>query len=242
MLLCRSLLFYLGLVLATLIFSPLSIIIFPLPFRLRFFIISRWSVFNLWWLNVTCGITHIINGKENIPDSTAIVMCNHQSAWETLVLQLIFPSQAWIIKRELLRIPVFGWGLATMQPIVIDRNSVVKSLRQVVKQGCKRLADGIWVVIFPEGERVAAGTKGKYLPGGGMLAAKTGVPVVPVAHNAGYLWPRNTITKKPGIINMVIGPVIETKGKSATDITAEVETWIETQISQLPAPVTGLKT
>jgi len=236
MLLCRALLFYLGMTLVTLIVSPVSIIIYPLPFKLRYAFVSRWAVFNIWWLKLTCGLTHIVEGLENIPDSPAIIMCKHQSAWETFVLQQIFPAQAWILKRELLWIPVYGWGLATLQPIAIDRGSAVKSLHQIVEQGCKRLAQGIWVVIFPEGLRVAPGERTKYLPGGGLLAEKSGFPIVPIAHNSGYFWPCNSFIKKPGTINMIIGPLIETEGKSANDITAEVEEWIESTIEKLPTP------
>ncbi len=236
MLLCRALLFYLGMTLVTLIVSPISIILYPLPFKLRYAFVSRWAVFNIWWLKLTCGLTHTVEGLENIPDSPAIIMCKHQSAWETFVLQQIFPAQAWILKRELLWIPIYGLGLATLQPIAIDRGSAVKSLRQIVKQGCERLAQGIWVVIFPEGLRVAPGERTKYLPGGGLLAEKSGFPIVPIAHNSGYFWPCNSLIKKPGTINMIIGPLIETEGKSANDITAEVEEWIESTIEKLPAP------
>jgi len=236
MLLCRALLFYLGMTLVTLIVSPISIILYPLPFKLRYAFVSRWAVFNIWWLKLTCGLTHTVEGLENIPESPAIIMCKHQSAWETFVLQQIFPAQAWILKRELLWIPIYGLGLATLQPIAIDRGSAVKSLRQIVKQGCERLAQGIWVVIFPEGLRVAPGERTKYLPGGGLLAEKSGFPIVPIAHNSGYFWPCNSLIKKPGTINMIIGPLIETEGKSANDITAEVEEWIESTIEKLPTP------
>ncbi len=236
MLLCRALLFYLGMTLVTLIVSPISIILYPLPFKLRYAFVSRWAVFNIWWLKLTCGLTHTVEGLENIPESPAIIMCKHQSAWETFVLQQIFPAQAWILKRELLWIPIYGWGLATLQPIAIDRGSAINSLRQIVEQGCERLEQGIWVVIFPEGLRVAPGERTKYLPGGGLLAEKSGFPIVPIAHNSGYFWPCNSLIKKPGTINMIIGPLIETEGKSANDITAEVEEWIESTIEKLPAP------
>ncbi len=239
MLLYRSLLFYLGLTVSTLFFVPVCLIIFPLPFKTRYSFVSRWAVFNLWWLRITCNLKHIVEGEENIPDRPAIIMCKHQSAWETLALQHIFPPHAWILKRELLWIPIYGWGLATMQPIAIDRNSTIKSFRQIVDKGCQRLAQGIWVVVFPEGTRVAPGTNKKYLPGGGLLAEKSGAPIVPIAHNAGDFWPRNNIRKKPGTIHLSIGPTIETVGKSASDITMEVENWIENKMNQLPASVTG---
>jgi len=234
MLLARSILFYTGLVLSTLIAVPVLLIIYPLPFQLRYFAVTRWTVFNLWWLQVTCNLKHTVSGTENIPATPAIIMCNHQSAWETLALQIIFPAQAWILKRELLWIPIYGWGLAAMQPISIDRDAAIKSFRQIVDQGCDRLARNIWVVIFPEGTRVAPGETRKYLPGGGLLAEKSGYPVVPIAHNSGYFWPRNSLVKKPGTITMVIGPVIESRGKTAGEITREVETWIRHTVDQLP--------
>jgi 1-acyl-sn-glycerol-3-phosphate acyltransferase len=239
MLLIRSLLFNAGLVVSTIITVPVCLLVYPLPFKLRYFIVTRWTLFNLWWLKITCGLKHTVSGLENIPEGPAIIMSKHQSAWETLAIQILFPPQAWILKRELLWIPVYGWGLASMQPIAIDRGSAIKSFRQIVDQGRKRLADGIWVVVFPEGTRVAPGEKGKYLPGGGLLAEKSGCPVVPVAHNAGYFWPRNSFIKRSGTINLVIGPPIESRGKSASEITREVETWIEETVAKLPQNHSG---
>tara|TARA_R110002111_G_scaffold34750_1_gene68689 strand:+ start:333 stop:1049 length:717 start_codon:yes stop_codon:yes gene_type:complete len=236
MLLIRSLLFYVGQIISTLFFAPLGIIVFPLSFNTRYYIVTRWTAFNLWWLKICCGVDYKVEGSNNIPETPCIVMCKHQSAFETLALQLIFVPQVWILKRELLKIPIYGWGLASMQPIAIDRGSAIKSFRQIVTQGCQRLTENLWVIIFPEGTRVAPGEKGTYLPGGGMLAVKSGANVIPVAHNAGHLWPRNSLIKRPGIITMVIGPAIESTNKSAKQITAEVETWIEATISSLPDP------
>ncbi|MGH8247399.1 MAG: lysophospholipid acyltransferase family protein [Gammaproteobacteria bacterium] len=236
MVLLRSVLFYIGLSIATLIFTPLGVFLFPLPFQLRFRIMSRWSAFNLWSLRIACGLSHEVLGAENIPDQAAIIMCKHQSAWETLALQLVFPPQAWVLKRELLWIPIYGWGLASMEPIAIDRGSTTRALRQIVRQGRQRLDAGIWVVVFPEGTRVAPGERREYQPGGGMLAAQSGRPVVPVAHNAGYFWPRRSLRKLPGKITMVIGPPIESTGRSAAEITRLAEKWIEDTASRLPAP------
>ncbi len=233
MLMIRALSFYAGLTLATLLFTPLGLLIYPLPLRLRFRIMKQWAVFNLWWLKVCCGIRHRVEGLEHIPQVPAIIMCKHQSAWETLALQLVFPPQVWVLKRELLWIPIYGWGLASMQPIAIDRSSNIRAFRQIVDQGTKRLQAGLWVVIFPEGTRVRAGEKGVYQPGGGLLAEKSGYPVVPVAHNAGYLWPRKSFVKYPGTITMRIGPPIESRGKKAKQITGETEDWIE---RNAPAP------
>jgi len=187
----RALLFYIGLIISTLLIVPILVLLYPLPFRVRYFAVTRWTVFNLWWLRITCNLRYAISGIGNIPPGPAIVMSNHQSVWETLALQIIFPPQAWILKRELLWIPVYGWGLAAMQPIAIDRSSTLRAFRQIVDQGCQRLAAGIWVVIFPEGTRVTPGEIRKYLPGGGLLAEKSGCPVVPVAHNSGEFWPRH---------------------------------------------------
>ncbi|MEM7027634.1 MAG: lysophospholipid acyltransferase family protein [Pseudomonadota bacterium] len=236
MLFLRSLLFYLGQTISTLIFTPLSLLIYPLPFSTRYTVVSHWSVFNLWWLKVCCNIHAEIQGRDNISSRPGIVMCKHQSAWETLALQSLFVPQAWVLKRELLKIPIYGWGLASLNPIAIDRGSAIKSFRQIVDQGCERLNNNTWVVIFPEGTRVAPGQTKKYLPGGGLLAEKSGAMITPVAHNAGFIWPRNSFIKKPGKITMVIGSGIETTGKKAADITAEVQTWIENTVATLPDP------
>ena len=232
----RSSIFLLGMVISTLIAVPITIILLALPFPMRFRLVSNWARFNLWWLHTTCNITPEIEGLENIIDQPAIIMCKHQSTWETLVIQLLFPPQVWILKRELLWIPIYGWGLATMRPIAIDRSLGVRSLKQIVRQGVERLNAGLWVVVFPEGTRIAPGERQKYHPGGGMLAEKSGCPVIPIAHNAGYLWPRNSFLKWPGTIRMVIGAPIQTQGKKAAQITREVEEWIETTVAALPGP------
>ena len=234
MLILRSLLFYIGQIISTILIAPIGIIAFPLDFKKRYYLITRWAVFNLWWLKICCNVTYEIKGKDNIPRKPCVVMSKHQSAFETLALQQIFIPQVWILKKELLRIPIYGWGLASMQPIAINRDSTIKSFRQIADQGCERLQKGYWVIIFPEGTRVAPNKKKKYLPGGGMLAEKSGAQVVPVAHNAGRLWPRNSMIKKPGLITIKIGPVIKSENKSAKVITDEVENWIEKEIGELP--------
>lgn len=237
MLFIRSLFFYLGQTISTLVFVPICLLAYPLSFHARYYIVTRWTVFNLWWLKLCCGVHYRIEGRENIPQQPGIVMCKHQSAWETLALQLLFVPQVWILKRELLQIPIYGWGLASMQPIAIERSSAIKSFRQIVEQGCERLKKDLWVIIFPEGTRVAPDSRQKYLPGGGLLAEKSGAMITPVAHNAGYLWPRNSFIKQPGTITMVIGPVIDPAGKSASQITREVEQWIEETVQTLPDPL-----
>ena len=234
MLILRSLLFYIGQIISTILIAPIGIIAFPLDFKKRYYLITRWAVFNLWWLKICCNVTYEIKGKDNIPGKPCIVMSKHQSAFETLALQQIFIPQVWILKKELLQIPIYGWGLASMQPIAINRDSTIKSFRQIADQGCERLQKGYWVIIFPEGTRVAPNKKKKYLPGGGMLAEKSCAQVVTVAHNSGRLWSRNSMIKKPGLITIKIGPVIESENKSAKEITDEVESWIEKEVGELP--------
>lgn len=233
MLFLRSLLFSLGMITSTLLFAPLSILTFPLPLRQRYAFISQWARFNLWWLAVTCKLNYRVEGAENIPSDPCVILCKHQSAWETLALQMIFPQQVWVIKRELLWAPLFGWGLAMLKPIAINRQAARQALRQLVEQGTQRLTDGMWVVIFPEGTRAAPGEKRPYAPGGALLAHRAGCAVVPVAHNAGEFWPKRGFLKQPGTIRLVIGLPIATAGRHASEINTLAEHWIENTMAQI---------
>ncbi len=227
MLLLRSLLFYFGTLLALVIYAPFILGAIVLPLRPRFYVVTQWTRFTLWWLEVTCNLKYRVEGRENIPPGPAIILAKHQSAWETLVFQRIFPPQTWVLKRSLLLIPIGGWGLAVLRAVAIDRTAGRKALQQVVEQGTDRLKRGLWIVIFPEGTRMAPGVHGKYNIGGAMLAKKSGYPVVPVAHNAGEFWRRNSIIKHPGVISVVIGPTIDPQGKDTGEINTLVESWIE---------------
>ena len=229
----RSLIFLLLQLVLTPIFSTLAIFTFPFNPLTRYRLISSYARTMIWVLRVVCGIRHEVRGIENLPKEPCIVLCKHQSAWETLALQVIFPPQAWVLKRELLWLPFFGWGLAMTSPIAIDRSDGKGAMKQLLRQGRDRLAQGFCVVIFPEGTRVPYGQRGKYKIGGALLAASTGVPVVPVAHNAGRLWGRNAFSKHPGLVTMSIGSPIVTAGRKADEINAEVEAWIENEIQQL---------
>ncbi|MFQ5468684.1 MAG: lysophospholipid acyltransferase family protein [Gammaproteobacteria bacterium] len=233
MLLLRSLLFALGMWLTTPVFAIIGLLTFPFSFSVRYSFYTQWSRINLWWLAVTCRLRYEVEGKENIPDANAIIFCKHQSTWETLALQRVFPPQIWLLKRELLWVPFFGWGLAMLEPIAIDRKAARKALKQLVEQGIDRLKKGRWVVIFPEGTRMAPGKKGKYAPGGAMLAERSGYPVVPVAHNAGEFWRRKGFLKYPGTIKMCIGPAVDTHDKSASEINKAAETWIEAKMEEI---------
>jgi 1-acyl-sn-glycerol-3-phosphate acyltransferase len=229
----RSLLFALGWAASTVVFAPLSVLTFPLPVRARYRIISQWSRFSLWWLRLTCRVHYTIEGREHIPPGPAVILCKHQSAWETLALQRIFPPVVWVLKRSLLWIPFFGWGLAMLRPIAIERGAGRKALRALVDQGTARLREGWWVVVFPEGTRVAPGERGVYQAGGALLAERSGYPVVPVAHNAGELWGKQSFYRYPGTIRVVIGPPIETVGRRATEINALAEQWIEARMAEI---------
>jgi 1-acyl-sn-glycerol-3-phosphate acyltransferase len=166
-------------------------------------------------------------GAENLPRSPAIVLSKHQSAWETLAFQSIFPPLVWVLKRELLRIPFLGWALAMVSPIAIDRSARRGALKQLLDQGKDRLSKGFWIVIFPEGTRVKPGQKGKYNLGGAWLATHTGNPVVPVAHNAGEFWGKDAFLKRPGTITVIIGEPIDPSGIEAEKLNRQVEEWIE---------------
>lgn len=233
MLVIRSLIFLLLQIIITPIFSTVALLSFPFSRLTRYRIISQWAKMMLPILRVVCGIRHEVKGIENLPTEPCIVMCKHQSAWETLALQKIFPPQVWVLKRELFWIPFFGWALALTSPIGIKRSEGKSAMKQLLKQGKERLAQGFCVVIFPEGTRIPYGQRGKYKIGGALLAASSGVPVIPVAHNAGRLWGRNAFSKHPGVITMSIGAPIATKGLKADEINAKVEAWIENEIQLL---------
>jgi 1-acyl-sn-glycerol-3-phosphate acyltransferase len=233
MLFLRSVLFYIGLILALFVFTPLALLMLPLPFRQRYLIMTGWARFVIWWLEKTCQVTYEVQGLENIPSQTAIVLSKHQSTWETLLFQKIFPPQIWLLKRELLWLPLFGWALATLQPIVIDRKNLRESLKQIIKQGKQRLAQGLWIIIFPEGTRLAYGDKKRYGIGGARLAEQSGYPVLPVAHNSGKFWSSKRFIKKPGTIQVIIGPVIDSQGKTYQEINTLVENWIEETMHKL---------
>ena len=180
----RSILFWLALLIITPPYALLAIASAPLPRRARYRVISGWAWLMLRCLRGLCGIRWRVEGREHLPRHPAVILSKHQSAWETLAYQMIFPPQVHVLKRELLWIPFFGWGLALMSPIAIDRARGARALRAMARRGAERLAQGFWIVVFPEGTRVRPGEHRKYRLGGAWLAVNCGVPVVPVAHNA----------------------------------------------------------
>ena len=215
------------------VYAPLMLLTVVLPFAIRYRLISAWAQFQLIVLKHLCRLDYRVEGREHLPGGAAIILSKHQSAWETIAFQEIFPPQTWVLKRELLWIPLFGWALALLRPIAIDRGAGRVAIEQVIEQGRERLQSGIWVVVFPEGTRMAPGTRRRYGIGGAALAAASGYPVVPVAHNAGSFWPRRGFLKRPGTIRLVIGPVIDSHGKTAEEIRRQAEDWIENTMAGL---------
>ncbi|MBW8906256.1 MAG: 1-acyl-sn-glycerol-3-phosphate acyltransferase [Betaproteobacteria bacterium] len=225
----RSSLFALAQIVVTPPYALLALATFPLPRLVRYRIISGWSRLMIWLARMIVGIDWRVEGREHLPARPAVILSKHQSAWETMAFQAIFPPQVHVLKRELLWIPFFGWGLALMSPIAIDRSRGVAALRAVARRGRERLAQGFWVVIFPEGTRVRPGERRPYQLGGAWLAAAAGAPVVPVAHNAGLLWPRNAFLKRPGTVTVRIGPAIDAGSRDPKSINQLAEEWIEEQ-------------
>ena len=229
----RATLFNLGMVLNTIFFSTLAIILMPLPAVTHSRIVSGWAFVSMWWLALTCGLRYRVIGAHNIPQQSCVLLSKHQSAWETIAFQVIFPPQIWVMKRSLMWIPFLGWAFAALRVIAIDRGAGREALKQLLSQGKKRLAKGLWVVIFPEGTRIAPGKKGKYHIGGAWLAVDSQALVVPVAHNAGEFWQRNAYIKTPGVITVSIGEPISPKNKTPEQLNQMVEQWIEGEMPKL---------
>jgi len=233
MIVIRSLVFFLLQLLITPVFTLIAILTFPFHPITRYRIISGWALTMLWLLKVLCDIRMEVRGVENIPAQPGILLCKHQSAWETIALQKVFPPQVWVLKRELLWLPFFGWGLAMTSPIAIKRSDGKGAVKQLLRQGKDRLEMGFCVVIFPEGTRIPYGKRGKYKIGGALLSASTGVPAVPIAHNAGKLWGRNSFIKRPGLITMSIGKPVDPTGLKAEEINRLAEEWIEAEVLRI---------
>ena len=225
----RSALFALLLLVITPPYALVALASAPLPRMARYRIISGWSRLVVLLAKAVLGIDWRVEGREHLPARPAVILSKHQSAWETMAFQLIFPPQVLVLKRELLWIPFFGWGLALMSPIAIDRSRGMAALRAIARRGRERLGQGFWVVVFPEGTRVAPGASKDYHPGGAWLACAAGAPVVPVAHNAGLFWPRNAFLKRPGTVTVRIGPPIDAASCDASTVNQLARTWIEEQ-------------
>jgi 1-acyl-sn-glycerol-3-phosphate acyltransferase len=231
----RSLLFTAYMMASACVFGALMGLCFWLPYRSQFAMARTWARLLFRVLAALCGLRFEVEGLENIPAGNHIIMSNHTSAWETVAPFILFPPQVWVLKRELLWIPFVGWGLKLLRPIAINRGEGHRAVRQVIEQGRDRLADGLWVVIFPEGTRVTAGETRKYGVSGALLATTTGKLVVPMAHDAGRYWRRRGFMKWPGTIRVRIGAPISSAGKNPRDLNVEVRRSIEAELARITA-------
>jgi 1-acyl-sn-glycerol-3-phosphate acyltransferase len=204
-----------------------------LPFRRRYVLARVWAHVLLAVLRWTCRLDYRIEGRENMPPGNHIALWKHSSSWETFAMVVVFPRQVWVLKRELMWIPFVGWGCRQMHAIAIDRKSGHSAVSQVVEQGKQRLAEGDWIIIFPEGTRMQPGETRKYGVSGALLASQTGRFIVPVAHDAGFYWPRRGLMKKPGTIRVVIGKPIAAAGRDPREVNEEAQTWVERTIREL---------
>ena len=242
----RAALYWVGFGSSTLLTGLISPFLLPLSHETSYKILVPWTSFNLWWLKITCGVKYNLLGHENIDlKRNGIILANHQSTWETLLIPSIFPPVSWVLKKELFKIPFFGWALARVKPIAIDRDAGSSAVDQVKIKGKGRLDEGNWVCIFPEGTRVNPGETKRYRMGGALLAQfcaeqsndGEGYPIYPLAHNAGKCWPRHSFIKRPGTITVSIGQPFSVKGLEPTEINDKVKEWIEAEVEKMPPAV-----
>jgi 1-acyl-sn-glycerol-3-phosphate acyltransferase len=231
--LLRSLLYTTWLFVGTLLYAVVVLALCWLPGHRLYGVARSWSLSNLWMLRHLCGLSYVVEGRENIPAGAHVSMWKHSSAWETIAQASIFPPQSWVLKRELMWIPLVGWAVRCMKPIAINRKAGASAVNQVIAQGQQRLATGLWVLVFPEGTRVAPGETRKYGVSGALLASRAGCKIVPVAHNAGYFWPRRGWIKRPGVIRVAIGTAIEAAGKDPRELNQQIQQWIELKVREL---------
>ena len=234
MLWIRSALYAAFLVITVIPYALACLLWAPLPMHWRYRLTVGWPILAVWGARVICGIRWKVEGIENLPDAPAVVLSKHQSAWETCFLPYCLPRQVcFVYKKELHLVPFFGWGLGLLGMIPIDREKGRDAFDQVVAIGTQRLNSGIWPLLFPEGTRVAPGKVGRYKMGGALLATQAGVPVIPVAHNAGECWRRNAFIKYPGLVTVRFGPVIPSTGLTPDELNARVQEWIEGEMHKL---------
>ncbi len=236
----RILLFYTLLALSAFVWCLVSMLVAPLlSFRSRYrFVIQTWCRCAVWLAGSILGIRYAVRGQEHVPERPCVILAKHQSTWETFFLSAHFEPLTQVLKRELLRVPFFGWAMMLLKPIAIDRDNPKAALRQVAKQGHERLEQGIWVLIFPEGTRVPVGQPGKFSRGGTALAVNAGLPVLPIAHNAGVFWPKAGWGKRPGVIDVVIGPPMHAESdgpRAIAELNQRAEDWINAQVAELEA-------
>jgi 1-acyl-sn-glycerol-3-phosphate acyltransferase len=231
----RSILFFIFQIVWTIPYAIVCFISFPFLSRVRrYWVAAGWCKVVIWVGDKLCGMRYRVIGWENLPETPAVLLSKHQSAWETVALPALMPRPlCFVFKRELLYVPFFGWALGLLSMIHINRSKGTDAFQSVVAQGRERLAEGSWIIMFPEGTRTKTGSRNKYKSGGARLAVATSAPVVPIAHNAGRVWPRNSFVKYPGEVIVSIGPVIETAGRTAEAVNADVAEWIEREMVRI---------
>ena len=232
----RSAVYWLFMVVSGSLIGLLTVFTFPFHVDNRYRFARSWALSNLWALKWICNLTYEAEGLDHIPDEGVVVLSKHQSTWDTIILQIVLPHVRWVLKQELLKVPFFGWGLAMLKPIAIDRSAGHLAVNQMIEQGQSILDDGYFVIVFPEGTRTHPGQKKRYKLGGSILAVETSHNVLPIAHNAGEFWPRHSFLKWPGCISLRIGPVIETSGKMAEQVNTEAHDWIEGKMKEISDP------
>ena len=237
----RTVLFYLLLSFSAFAWGTLSLLLAPLlPFEARYrFVVQRWCRFAVWLAWHMVGVRYRLSGLENIPKKPCVILSKHQSTWETFFLSALFEPLSQVVKRELLYVPFFGWAMAMLKPIAIDRSNPKAALKQLAKQGDERIKQGAWVLIFPEGTRIPPGQIGKFSRGGAALAVNAGLPVLPIAHNAGEFWPKQGWAKYPGTIQVVIGPVMHAEGEGPRAI-AELNERAYAWVAQTQQQISGV--
>lgn len=231
----RSILLLLYLAVFTVPYATFCFIVFPfMNAQRRYWVAATWCRATVGVLRMLNGISYRIEGMENLPDGPAVLLVKHQSAWETLALPALMPRPlCFVFKKELVYVPFFGWALGMLKMVKIDRKQGSAAFASVLKQGRERLADGSWIIMFPEGTRIPAGRRGKYKSGGARFAVGAEAPVVPIAHNAGHRWPRSSWIQYPGTVTVSIGKPIPTAGRDIESVNREVEAWIETEMRRI---------
>lgn len=216
-------------------YSIVLLLVRPLGYRASYRVAVAWARMIAGLAERLCDLHFTVEGRDNIPARNSIVLMKHSSAYETIVQMLLFPEQCWVLKRELMWLPFFGWALAALHPIAIDRASGSAAVRQVIDQGKRQLDSGRWVMIFPEGTRMPAGQTRRYGLSGTLLAQEAGRMLVPVAHNAGDFWPRRGLRKRPGTVRFCVGPPVDPAGRDARQVNEEIQAWVEAKVAQLRA-------
>jgi len=229
----RSILFTVFLFVSVIPASIFIVLLRPFGANASRAVVMRWVIIVTAACRILCRLDFSVEGKQNIPATNCVVFLKHSSAYETITQWLLIPRQTWVLKRELMWVPFLGWALACLHPIAINRNAGRAAVEQVIKQGRSRLAEGLWVMIFPEGTRMRPGETRRYGVSGTLLAQRVGTLILPIAHNAGDYWPRRGWRKRPGTVRFAIGPPVDPAGRDPREVNAQIQAWIEQKVAEL---------